>query len=67
MNRHQLGLAAGNLMTAVGRLIRPMVPKKLAQAVDDRFFGAVFQVTRVTNDNYGNGTQESPAQPDENG
>jgi hypothetical protein len=44
-----------------------MVPKKLAQAVDDRFFGAVFQVTRVTNDNYGNGTQESPAQPDENG
>jgi len=65
--RHRLGLAAGNLLVGLGRMLRPLVPKQLARAVDDRFFGAVFQVTRVTNDNYGNGTEESPAQSDENG
>ena len=41
--------------------------KKLRRAMDDRFFGAVFQVTRVTNDNYDSSTREVPAALDENG
>ncbi len=60
-------MAIGGALAGIGRLVRPVIPTKLARAVDDRFFGAVFQVTRVTNDNYGNGTKESPAQSDENG
>ena len=67
MSRHRFGMAIGNVVVGLGRMIRPIVPKKIVKAVDDRFFGAVFQVTRVTNDNYGNGTQESAAQLDENG
>ena len=67
MSRRRLSLAIGNVVMGLGRVIRPIVPKKIAKAVDDRFFGAVFQVTRVTNDNYGNGIQESAAQLDENG
>jgi hypothetical protein len=43
------------------RRVKPLVPKRLAAAAEDRFFGAVFHLTRVTNDNYGNGTQEKPA------
>jgi len=60
-------MAIGGVVTGIGRFLRPVVPAKLARSLDDRFFGAVFQVTRVTNDNYGNGTKESPAQLDENG
>ena len=67
MSRHRLGMAIGSVVTGFGRLIRPVIPAKLVRTIDDRFFGAVFQVTRVTNDNYGNGTKESPAQSDENG
>ena len=67
MRRHRLGIAIGEMVVGVGRLIRPVIPSRLARSLDDRFFGAVFQVTRVTNDNYGNGTKESPAQSDENG
>ena len=65
--RRRLGMAIGGVVVGLGRWIRPVVPSTLKRAVDDRFFGAVFQVTRVTNDNYGNGTKESPAQSDENG
>jgi hypothetical protein len=43
-------------------VLRPIVPAKLLKALDDRFFGAVFQVTRVTNDNYGYGTTIKPKQ-----
>ncbi len=67
MSRHRFGMAMGKVVMGLGRLVRPVVPQKIAKALDDRFFGAVFQVTRVTNDNYGNGTKESPAQLDENG
>ena len=67
MSRHRFSMAIGNVVMGLGRIIRPIVPKKIAKGIDDRFFGAVFQVTRVTNDNYGNGTQESAAQLDENG
>ncbi len=67
MGRHRLGLMIGEGLVRAARIVRPLIPKKFAQAVDDRFFGAVFQVTRVTNDNYGNGTQEVPAQSEEEG
>ena len=67
MERRRLSMAIGGVVLGLGRRIRPMIPSKLARAIDDRFFGAVFQVTRVTNDNYGNGTKERPAQLDENG
>ena len=67
MSRRRFSLAIGNAVMGVGRVIRPLVPKKIAKAIDDRFFGAVFQVTRVTNDNYGNGIQESAAHLDGNG
>lgn len=65
--RRRLGMAIGGIVIGLGRWVRPVIPTKLVRAVDDRFFGAVFQVTRVTNDNYGNGTKESPAQSSENG
>ena len=67
MGRHRIGMAIGGMVAGIGRLLKPIIPAKVARSIDDRFFGAVFQVTRVTNDNYGNGTKESPAQTDENG
>jgi hypothetical protein len=54
----------GQVALGVGRAIRPFIPKRLAAALEDRFFGAVFQVTRVTNDNYGYGTTQKPAKTD---
>ncbi len=65
MKRHRLGLVIGEGLLGVARIVRPLIPQKLAATLDDRFFGAVFQVTRVTNDNYGNGTQEEPAQTED--
>ena len=67
MSRRALGMAAGRLVLGAAAIIKPMVPKKLRRAMDDRFFGAVFQVTRVTNDNYDSSTREVPAALDENG
>ena len=67
MERHRIGLLLGEGLVRTVRLMRPLIPKRVEQALDDRFFGAVFQVTRVTNDNYGNGTQERPAQTDDKG
>ena len=67
MERHRIGLLLGEGLVRTVRLMRPLIPKRVQQALDDRFFGAVFQVTRVTNDNYGNGTQERPAQTDDKG
>ncbi len=67
MSRRALGMAAGRLVVGVAGVIKPMVPKRLRRAIDDRFFGAVFQVTRVTNDNYDSSTREVPAALDENG
>lgn len=38
---------------ASGRVVVRLLPRRLRRILDDRFFGAVFQVTRVTNDHYG--------------
>ena len=67
MSRRALGMAAGKLVLSAAAVIKPVVPKRLRRAIDDRFFGAVFQVTRVTNDNYDSSTREVPAALDENG
>ncbi len=67
MSRRALGMAAGKLVLSAAAVIKPVVPKRLRRAIDDRFFGAVFQVTRVTNDNYDSSTREVPAALEENG
>lgn len=36
-----------------GRLVVRLLPRRVQKALDDRLFGAIFQVTRVTNDAYG--------------
>lgn len=41
-------LVVGTVRAVVRRL-----PVRLKKALDDRLFGAIFQVTRVTNDAYG--------------
>lgn len=41
------------LVLATGRLTVRLLPRRLRQSLDDRAFGAVFQLTRVTNDHYG--------------
>jgi hypothetical protein len=43
---------AGAALTVVRGVVRRM-PAGWRKALDDRFFGAIFQVTRVTNDAYG--------------
>ena len=67
MSRHRFGLALGRVTLGLAAAVKPLVPRRVRQAMDDRFFGAVFQVTRVTNDNYDSGTQERPANSAENG
>ena len=65
MGRRSVSLVVGEALFGLGRILKPLVPERIARAVDDRFFGAVFQVTRVTNDNYDSGTKETPANIDE--
>ena len=65
VKKRRLGLIVGEAVVGMGRLVRPLVPQRVAKAMEDRFFGAVFQVTRVTNDNYGTGTKEKPGNLDE--
>ena len=64
MGKRGAAMALGQVVLGVGRTLRPFVPKRVATAIEDRFFGAVFQVTRVTNDNYGNGAHQKPAKTD---
>ncbi|MGB0641385.1 MAG: hypothetical protein ACPGTU_18775 [Myxococcota bacterium] len=64
MDKRSAAIAVGQLALGVGRTLRPFIPKRLATALEDRFFGAVFQVTRVTNDNYGYGATQKPAKTD---
>lgn len=61
MDRYGLGLALGRVVTGLGRRVKPMVPASARRWMDDQLFGAIFQVTRVTNDNYGYGVQPSEA------
>lgn len=37
---------------ALGGVLKRLVPAPVRQAIDDRFFYAVFNLTRVTNDDY---------------
>lgn len=67
LSRHGVGLALGRVLLGAAAAVKPLVPRRLMKAIDDRFFGAVFQVTRVTNDNYDSGTQETPANLDGKG
>ena len=55
MDRHSAGMTVGKMLLSLGRRVKPLVPDKTRRWIDDRFFGAIFQVTRVTNDNYGDG------------
>ena len=66
MPPNRLSMVVGRVVLGAARVIKHLVPKRLAAAAEDRFFGAVFHLTRVTNDNYGNGTQETPADPTKN-
>ena len=67
MGRHGTGMAVGRLVLGVGRILKPLVPPQARQWMDDRFFSAVFQATRVTNDNYGYGVQEAEAKTPRSG
>jgi hypothetical protein len=41
------------VVVGAGRLLVRLLPAGLKRTLDDRLFGAIFQVTRVTNDAYG--------------
>ena len=43
---------AGVVLKLATGLVKAL-PDRWKRALDDRFFGAIFQVTRVTNDAYG--------------
>lgn len=47
------GLRAADLALRLARGLVRVLPPRVRKSLDDRFFGAVFQVTRVTNDAYG--------------
>lgn len=50
---YRLSLAAGELVIGVAERVWRRLPERARAGLEARFFGAVFQVTRVTNDNYG--------------
>jgi len=62
MDRHRAGLALGRVLIGLGRRVKPVVPPAARRWMDDRIFGAIFQVTRVTNDNYGYGVEDPAAE-----
>ena len=66
MDRHGAGMAVGRLIVGMGRRVKPLVPMAARRWMDQRLFGAIFQATRVTNDNYGYGVQ-GPAESAQNG
>ena len=53
MARRDPSLAASRVVMSVGKGLYRRLPRGLRQRLEDRFFYAVFNVTRVTNDNYG--------------
>lgn len=50
---YRASLWAGSVMLGAGRLAWSALPGRVRENLEDRFFGAIFQVTRVTNDAYG--------------
>lgn len=67
MDRHGTGMALGRVLLGVGRRVKPLVPVAARRWMDNRLFGAIFQATRVTNDNYGYGVQDPAADSAKNG
>ena len=50
---HRIALLTGDVVIGVGRRVYHAMPARVQRGLESRFFGAVFQVTRVTNDAYG--------------
>ncbi len=67
MDRHGAGMAVGRVLVGAGRRLSPLVPRPVRRWVDDRLFGTIFELTRVTNDNYGYGVQEQAAKKAQSG
>ena len=67
MSKRSAGLTVGRVLLGLGRLVQPLVPAPLRKALEDRFFGAIFQVTRVTNDHYEEPDEDSGADSTRNG
>ena len=66
MGKRSAGMAVGRALLGLGRLVQPLVPAPLRRAIEDRFFGAIFQVTRVTNDHYDQPGEDSGADSPQN-
>ena len=65
---YRASLRVGGLVLGAGRLAWAALPARVRDNLENRFFGAIFQVTRVTNDAYGwrpDDTRGGPAQPPE--
>jgi len=67
MDRRQTGHRVGQVLMGIGRRVRPLVPVAVRRWMEHRFFGAVFEVTRVTNDHYGQHIESSAARDVQNG
>lgn len=50
---YRVTMVAGELILGGGRRLFRALPQRVQKDLEDRFFGAVFNVTRVTNDAYG--------------
>ena len=50
---YRVSLMAGEVVVGGGRALFRALPRRVQKNLEDRFFGAVFNVTRVTNDAYG--------------
>lgn len=63
MNRHRWGLRVGAAVLSAGRALRLVVPPGVRRGLEDRVFGTIFEVTRVTNDHYPTAGPSGPASP----
>lgn len=50
---YRIALLTGDVVIGVTRRVYHAMPAAVQRELETRFFGAVFQVTRVTNDAYG--------------
>ena len=50
---YRIGLLAGELILGISRRVYRVLPAAARTGLESRFFGTVFQTTRVTNDAYG--------------
>ena len=58
--RRDIALALGRGVVRVSRRLSRLVPQRAKEALDDRVFYAVHQLTRVTNDHYPGTGMDSP-------